>query len=158
VTLQIRPYRPEDLEAVAGIFRQAVRRTAIRDYSEAQVRAWAPDELDMPAFRERRAKTGTLVAELDGAVVGFTALEPDGHVDMLYVHPDHGGRGAARAMLEAVEARARAAGADRLFTEASLTARPVFERLGYVVLAAQTVERNGERFTNFRMERRLAER
>ena len=83
MTLQIRPYRPEDLEAVAGIFRQAVRRTAIRDYSEAQVRAWAPDELDMPAFRERRAKTGTLdgvntlagvVYDADGRLLAFAFM------------------------------------------------------------------------------------
>jgi putative acetyltransferase len=42
-----------------------------------------------------------------------------------------------------------------LYTEASITARPAFEAQGFRVIAAQTVERRGESFTNYRMEKAL---
>jgi putative acetyltransferase len=152
----IRPYRPSDLEALIALFRDAVRQVARRDYSEAQVRAWAPDAIDRARWAARRADRPTWVAEAGGDIAGFTDLEPDGHIDMLFVHPGQQGRGVATALLAQVEAAARAQGIGRLFTEASITARPVFERRGFRVVAPQTVSLRGQRLTNYRMERVLA--
>jgi putative acetyltransferase len=138
------------------VFRAAVRVTARTDYSEAQVRAWAPDEIDEGAWATARAKARTLVAERDGAPVGFIDLEPDGHIDMLFVHPAEQRRGTAAALLGRVEAAAREAGIARLYTEASITARGFFERRGFRVVAPQTVELRGQRFLNYRMAKELA--
>ena len=74
---------------------------------------------------------------------------------MLFVHPDHHRKGVATALLATAEAAARAAGLKRMHTEASLTARPAFEASGYSVIAAQTVQFNGQSYRNFRMEKRL---
>jgi putative acetyltransferase len=52
---------------------------------------------------------------------------------MLFVHPDAGRRGVARALVEAVVAKARALGLSELRTHASRTARPAFERFGFAV-------------------------
>jgi putative acetyltransferase len=41
----------------------------------------------------------------------------------------------------------------RVFTEASIMARPFFERNGFQVIAAQIVEKRGQKFQNFRMEK-----
>nr|WP_255371682.1 GNAT family N-acetyltransferase [Cellulosimicrobium sp. CUA-896] len=89
----------------------------------------------MTGWDERRHGADTLVAELDGIVVGFSDLRPDGLVDMLFVDPRAGGRGVARALLTAVQADARARGIVELRTLASRSARPVFERLGFTVVA-----------------------
>ena len=43
-----------------------------------------------------------------------------------------------------------------MYAEASITARPAFESQGFTVIAAQTVERRGESFTNYRMEKSLS--
>ena len=58
-------------------------------------------------------------------------------------------------MLSALIAEARRVGLARLFTEASITARPFFEAHGFTVLAAQVVTCRGVEFVNYRMERRL---
>jgi putative acetyltransferase len=154
--IAIRDYEPGDLDAVIDLFTRAVREVAIHDYSAGQVRAWAPDEPDRAAWAARRASRPTFIAEIEGAVAGFSDLEPHGHVDMMFVHPHWQGRGVASALLTHVETRARAAGLCRLTTEASLTARPFFARRGFVVLAEQTVSLRGQAMTNFRMEKRLA--
>ena len=74
---------------------------------------------------------------------------------MLYVHPDFRRQGVARALLERVELSARALDVRRLYTEASITARPVFETQGFRVTVPQLVTVRGESMTNYRMEKRL---
>jgi putative acetyltransferase len=96
------------------------------------------------------------VAEEAGCPVGFAELEPNGHVDRVYVSADHQRRGIGGQMLTAVVAEARRVGLARLFTEASITARPFFEAQGFTVLAPQVVTCRGAEFINYQMERVLA--
>lgn len=155
--LSIRRYRPDDLDAVIDIFQRAVRLTAAKDYSPAQIEAWA--QVDRGRWAARRLDHPTWLALAGAQPAGFTDLEEagalGGHLDMLFVDPDHGGRGVARALVATVEAEARRAGLRRLFTEASITARPFFERQGFRLIADQEVERNGQRLRNFRLEKPL---
>jgi putative acetyltransferase len=137
------------------VFWDAVRVSARRDYTDKQVRAWAPDRLDRDGWANRLAKLRVWVAEEGGAPRGFCAMESDGHVDQLYVHSASQGRGLATALLAEAEASARAGGVARLYTEASITARPFFEHCGFRTLAEQTVRLRGEDFRNFKMEKFL---
>lgn len=152
---RIRAYRPEDAPALLAVFRDSVRRSAHHDYSAEQLAAWAPDQMDDSAWAARRASRPTWVAEVEGKPVGFTDLEADGHLDMLYVAADYQGRGLASALLDAVLSAAKEQGLERVFTEASLTAKPFFERRGFRVLQEQTVQRLGQTLVNFRMERKM---
>jgi N-acetylglutamate synthase-like GNAT family acetyltransferase len=61
-----------------------------------------------------------------------------------------------RMLMAAIEAEARRIGLARLFTEASITARPFFEDQGFTVIAPQMVTCREVEFVNFRMERLLA--
>lgn len=153
--IKVRPYRAEDAPGLVTLFRRSVREAAAAHYTAAQRLAWAPDRIDVAAFAARRAGKPTWVAEIAGVLAGFIDLEPDGHIDMLYVSADHQRRGVARMLYRAVEARARGQGFARLDTEASLVARPFFEAQGFTMLAEQTVPRGDQRLTNFRMEKRL---
>ena len=153
--IKVRFYRPEDAEELTILFQRSVREAAAPYYTAAQRVAWAPDDIDRPAFAARLADKPTWVAQLAGRLAGFIDLEPDGHIDMLYVSADHQRRGVAAVLYRALEMRARGQGLTRLFTEASLAARPFFEAKGFIVIAEQQVERRGQRLTNFRMEKRF---
>ncbi len=155
--IRIREYRPDDVTALIDLFRGAIRTTALRDYSASQVLAWAPDEIDPEVFARRRASKQTWVAEINGQIAGFVDLESDGHIDMLYVHAEHQRKGIARTLLDHIEKAANHSGLDRLYTEASITARPSFERGGFQVITTQNVTINGETLTNYRMEKRIGE-
>ena len=97
----------------------------------------------------------TFIAEIDGVIIGFSDLEPDGHIHMMYVHADHQGKGVATTLLGYIEGKARQAGVSRLYSEISLTARPFFDRRGFIVLAQQEVPLRGQTLINFRMEKQL---
>ena len=153
----LRPYRREDAPALLALFRDTIRRVNSRDYSPAQVAAWASDDIDTVAWFGRFTGRFVPVAEESGRPVGFAELEPDGHVDRVYVSADRQRRGVGRQLLAAIVAEAQRAGLARLFTEASITARPFFEAHGFAVLAPQVVRCRGAEFVNYRMERVLAE-
>src|SRR5207237_10462545 len=124
-----------------------------RDYSPPQVATWASDDIDMVAWFGRFAGRFVPVAEEAGRPVGFAELEPNGHVDRVYVSADHQRRGIGRQLLAALVAEARRVGLTRLFVEASITARPFFEAQGFVVLAPQVVTCSGAEFVTLRMGR-----
>jgi putative acetyltransferase len=153
--IEIRDYHDSDGAALAGIFQRAVREIARKDYSRAQVMAWAPDAPDTAMFVARRSTRPTFVAEYDGKLAGFTDLDEDGHIDMFYVNPDFQRRGVASAMLRFLAERAQNEKRKRLHSEVSITARPVFERHGFKVLTYQTVQTNGQALGNYRMEKLL---
>jgi putative acetyltransferase len=153
--ITIRPYETGDAANLASLFRDSVRTIAARDCTARQLQAWAPDVIDEGKFGQRCETKMTWVAEVGGRIASFSDLEPDGHVDMLYVHPDFQRRGVARALLHHVEERARRMNLRRLHTEASITAQPAFEAMGYRVILLQTVAIRGESLMNYRMEKRL---
>lgn len=89
--------------------------------------------------------------------MGFSDLTEDGCLDMMFVHPEFQGLGIASHLLSRVEKEALNLGFTRIYTEASRTARPFFERRGFRVITRQTVEKRGQSLENFRMEKLYTE-
>lgn len=153
--ITIREFDEKDAAATARLFFESVRRGAATQYSEAQRQAWAPDLPDPGEWRERLGGLRTWIAEVEGKMAGFMSVTPTGHLDLAFVHPDWIGTGVARALYGPVEQYARQSGLSRLTSDASLLARPFFERQGWQVLREQQPVRNGVVLTNFRMEKKL---
>ena len=149
----VRRYRPSDLDAAIAIYQSAIRDVASRDYDPVQVAGWFA--VDRKEWEPWRLRCPTWIAEVDGVPAGFSDLEPDGHLDMMFVHGRFQGRGVATALLNEVEFLARRLCLGRIFTEASITARPFFARRGFTVIAPQVLEFDGVTFKNFRMEKLL---
>jgi len=153
--LSIRPFQTEDAVALSALYAASVRALGARDYSVAQIEAWASLTPSAEALTERmRDGRSRLIAVIDD-IVGFIDIEADGHIDLLYVAPAAAGVGVARALLETGEALAPLSGAGRLYAEASETARPVFERLGYSVICRRDFEVAGVPIHNWAVEKPL---
>ncbi|MBX5161084.1 MULTISPECIES: GNAT family N-acetyltransferase [unclassified Rhizobium] len=131
----IRPYTPGDVDATIDIFLRAIREVSSKDYSPAEIEAWAKVE-DCSRWAERRISRPAWIAEFDGKPAGFSDLTGDGCLDMMFVHPDFQGLGFGR-----------------IYTEASRTARPFFERKGFWVVTKQIVAKRGQSLENFLMEK-----
>jgi putative acetyltransferase len=149
----VREYGTDDLEAVVMLFQRSVREVASRDYSPAQISAWAPEPPDLEAWARRLETGGVFVYERNDEIAGFARVDETGCVDLLYVHPEVQRQGVARALLDRVIWWAATRGLRHLRSEVSITARPFFESIGFRVLRQQMVERRGVSLQNFRMER-----
>lgn len=153
--MKVRAYEARDAHKISQLFYETVHAVNRADYSPEQLRAWAPEAPDPALWHARMQSRCTLVAEEEGEVVAFAELEEDGHLDMFYCRQDRVGQGVGSRLYEAVEHEARAWKLARIFTEASITARPFFRRQGFVTVREQTVTRHGVELTNFVMEKTL---
>ncbi|SMQ74417.1 Acetyltransferase, GNAT family [Altererythrobacter xiamenensis] len=131
----IRQYREGDAGALAEITGAAIHAIGPRAYSRAQVMAWAARHPGAERFVSSATKGALIFIAVDDndRPVAYALLEPDGHLDMLYCHPDHTRRGLAGQLLAEADLNARRQGISKLYTEASELARPAFQRAGYRV-------------------------
>lgn len=121
--------------AIAALTLAAIRETGLRAYSPEQVAAWsARYSVERLLDGAARGDVILVAADPDDTHVAYTALEADGHLEMLYCHPDHTGRGLGLRLLAEAEKVALTLGVTHLHTEASELARPVFARAGFTLL------------------------
>jgi putative acetyltransferase len=152
----IRSFEPADAEALATLFHESVHQTGIQDYSAEQVAAWSPSKPDPEKYlRQAQGRTFLVALRDDGVVIGYGDLEPNGHIDHLYCHPDVVGTGVGSAIYAELEATASKTGVDVLFVEASEGARRLFERRGFSVDARNDFLVNGVAFHNYRMSKSI---
>jgi putative acetyltransferase len=119
------------------------------------VAVWALQaDLDF-LWMEKLSETHVLLAWMDGRLAGFGTLTTDCNIEMLYTAVDAQGKGVATRLLAELETEARRRGYEWLVTDASLTARRVFERNGFELIREQTVELRGAPFTNYKMMKAL---
>nr|WP_216606173.1 GNAT family N-acetyltransferase [Vibrio sp. AIC-3] len=140
------------------IFFHTVRNVNVRDYSQQQVEAWAPSSFDFALWKKRMNGLQPFVAELDGCVVGYTDLQPNGLIDHFFCHHEYQGKGVGKALMEHVFTVGRVRGISRYFSEVSITARPFYEHLGFKVVNEQEVEMRGVKLTNYVMEKVVEDR
>ncbi|MDZ8242367.1 MAG: GNAT family N-acetyltransferase [Nostoc sp. ChiQUE01a] len=151
----IREYRVSDTKVIMKLFHDTIHQINIGDYSQEQVDAWAPKNMDYEVWHKRLQFKLPYIAEDNGEIVGFAELEADGHIDCFYCHSKYQRKGIGSKLLNHLENTAKSQGIKRLYTEASITAKAFFENKGFNVVKEQQVERRGVWFKNYVMEKYL---
>ncbi len=151
--MRLRIYKIADTEEIIKLFYDTVHEVNIHDYTKEQVDAWASANIDIEVWIKSLKSKFTYVAEKQGKIIGFGELEANGHIDRFYCHKDFQRKGVGRKILEQIELKANSLGVKKLFTEASITAKPFFENQGFIVIKKQEVERREQKFINFVMEK-----
>lgn len=147
--MTIRNYQREDCAETAALFSHTVHTVNARDYSKAQLDAWAAGADDLEKWNQRFETHYSVVAVEDGEIVGFGDIDGDGYLDRLFVHAARQRQGIASAICDTLESAARG----RIETHASITAKPFFESRGYHVVREQRFELRGVMISNFVMEK-----
>ena len=153
-----RPARPEDVPALAALYRDAALRLGPAVYTPAQVRAWASFADDAPGFRRYVVDNDTWVAArpADAAPIGFCGVGAQGgvhEIHSLYVAVDHARQGIGRELLARTLGRAQAAGATRFAAWVTPFSRPLFLAAGFVQTQAVQAPFAGTLFERYRVER-----
>lgn len=105
------PIEPSDADAVATLFHAFVREAGAREYSAEQIAEWSPSKPDPKIYlRQAQGRIFLVAVDADGRLLGYGDLEPNGHIDHLYCHPDMIETGVGSAIYAALEAAARRAG------------------------------------------------
>lgn len=155
--IELRPANCKEIARLWALRTRAVAHACTAHYSAPVLAAWlaapAPESL-----RRLVAQGGAIVAEEDGALLGYAALDAaSGEVDAVFVEPAQHGRGTGALLLAAIEDMARKAGHTRLFLSASLNAVPFYGRAGFVAVREELYpHRSGVQIPSVYMEKLLA--
>ncbi|MCL1829907.1 MAG: GNAT family N-acetyltransferase [Oscillospiraceae bacterium] len=156
--LEIVKYEPKHRGSILRLFHDTVHSVNSKDYTQAQLNAWAPDDIN-ESLVERWLERNDLflVAVQREKIVGFGAANLFGYFDLLYVHKDYLRIGIATAIANHIEKYMYDIQITTVTASASLTSKPFFEQRGYTVIGKQKKEFNGCSFINFNMIKDLSD-
>ena len=148
----IRAALQSDAVELKNLFQNTVLAINRRDYSQAEVEDWASCGDDLSNI-EDMIKTHYFIVAVNqqSEIVGFSSITPQGYLHSMFVHKDFQGEGIATILLNEIEQYAITNGIIRITSEVSLTARPFFEKKGYIVEEEQKRKANQLSLTNFWM-------
>ncbi len=153
--LQIRRYQPGEESALYEVFFTAIHLVACHDYTIEQVEAWAPRNLDMTLWRNRIRDINPFVADLNGELVGYADVQPNGYIDHFFVSGMHPRRGIGSLLMKRILAQAGTLAVPTLTSHVSRTAQPFFAKFGFVVTEQRYPEVRGVVIPNARMSLNL---
>ncbi|MFW2488728.1 GNAT family N-acetyltransferase [Clostridium chromiireducens] len=151
--MNIRLYKTADCEEIIKLFYETVHSINAGDYTKSRLKAWAPKQIDITEWDKSFSKDYTIVVENSGKILGFANLDHTGYFDKLFVHKDHQGQGIATMIANELEKYSQENDIRVITVEASITAKPFFEKRGYFTVKQQEVERKGQLLTNFIMKK-----
>ncbi|MCB9228221.1 MAG: GNAT family N-acetyltransferase [Deltaproteobacteria bacterium] len=155
--ISIRKFKDGDANQCAQLFYETIHTVNAKDYTLEQLNAWAPEitQERVERFRCFLNKNISFVAETDSLIVGFSDLQDNGYLNCLFVHKEFQGQRIASKLYGTIEKEALKIGIKILTTEASITARPFFDRQGYSLVKEQEKLHNGVLLKNFIMKKEL---
>ena len=131
--MKIRRFELADTDAVANVYREAIRRFGPSKYTPEQVAAWARYPTDVHDFGLRLAKGYTLVAEEDSRIYAFGQLEPSDCFAFLYTSGCAKTKCLGALIYDALEKQAYSEGVIDVYAEVSRLGRLFCERRGFTI-------------------------
>ena len=154
--VQLRPFDTQDTTALLDLFRETIHTVNAKDYPPEIVVALAPPYPDVKKKQSKFKNSKTVVAHLDGKIVGFANLDNDlSSIGMLYVHKDHLNQHIGSRLLKSLEKKLFKREVLKASVEASITSKSFFEKKGYHVVKENKKMLNGIEFVTYSMERDL---
>ncbi len=130
----LREFRLGDEPALRAVFESAIHEVAIRDYTPAQVDAWAPRVFDAALWARRMQGIAPFVVERDGRIVAYADVQASGYIDHFFVAASAAGQGLGGRLMRRLHARADELGIAVLTSEVSRTAQPFYRHFGFEVV------------------------
>jgi len=151
--VRIRRYQEGEEAALFDVYYSAIHLVACRNYTPEQVEAWAPRDLAPDLWRNRIRGIKPFVAELEGQLVGYADLQPNGYIDHFFVSGNHPRKGIGSELMRHLLAEAEAQGIPVLTSDVSRTAQPFYESFGFTVVEHRFPQLRGVVLPNALMRR-----
>ncbi len=174
-SFSVESFSEQKINEVMDLFYSSVQAIPNSIYSEQQKNAWVSTPAS-PTIASNNASNNTsnfstwnnqlserlkenkenktYLALVENKVVGFTVIKT-GYIDLLYTHPDFQRQGIASRLLGFISQKAKMKNIKRLSTDASMIAKPFFEKHNFRVIKKNTIKRGKVNLINFSMEKFL---
>lgn len=146
--MEIRKYQSADCQEVFDLFYDTVHTINAIDHTKEQLDSWVNRNMDLKEFDAALKNSCCYVATVNDVIIGFGDIDVEGHIQHLFAHKDHQGKGVASAILRKLEETADS----KIFVNASSTAYGFYERMGYIRVGDKTFSVDDVTFTVHTME------
>ncbi|WP_225561064.1 GNAT family N-acetyltransferase [Comamonas sp. CMM02] len=154
--MEIRKFKMGDEAALFHVYFTAIHEVAIRNYTQEQVNAWAPPEVDQKMWAQLVQKIQPFVAVLNGVIVGYADVQASGYIDHFFVSGHYPRQGIGTQLMARIHEEAEFLKLTELTSNVSKTAEPFFALHGFSVLERRSEVLHGVTLQNARMRKALA--
>jgi putative acetyltransferase len=151
----IRRYAAGEEPALFDVYFTAIHLVASHDYTPEQIQAWAPRDLDVDLWKRKMREINPFVADLNGELVGYADVQPNGYIDHFFVSGKHPRRGIGSLLMKRILAEAASLSIPLLTSHVSRTAQPFFQTFEFVITVQRYPEVRGVIVPNALMCRRM---
>lgn len=130
----VRKAEPRDTQAAVEVLRRSITELCTLDHhgDAATLAQWLANKTTRDFLSWLAAEDNfCVVAEANDQIMGVGLLHRGGEVRLCYLAPGAQGQGLGKAILGALEEKAREWGLRKLHLESTVSARPFYERVGY---------------------------
>jgi len=153
--MYIKKYKPGEEKRLWEIFFNTIHNINIRDYSQSQILAWAPPDLDTEIWKNKIESINPFVVVNGEDIIAYADLQESGLIDHFYCDYRWHRKGVGSLLMRKIQDEANQKGIASLFSEVSITAKAFYASHGFIVTKNQVVEIRNARFINYRMEKQL---
>lgn len=156
--LSFEQFSLSDRKEIQQLFVDTIRAICQTDYSAEQIKIWTDSVKNIERWDEILLTQDVIVAKIEDKIVAFGTLKDKNYIDLFYVHKAFQGLKIASKLFYEIEKEAVRSEQSYLTADVSTTAKPFFEKMGFLILRQQTVVRQNVEFTNYKMKKLLLEK
>lgn len=144
-----------DLKEMQQLYIETIQSVCKNDYNDEQRKVWSSGINNTERWLEVLNTQFVLLATIENQIAGFGTLKDGNYIDFFYIHKDFQRRGIADQILTELELEAKKQHSKIITSDISITARPFFEKKGFVVITEQKNIRQDIELINYKMKKKL---
>ncbi|OXA79990.1 putative acetyltransferase [Flavobacterium aquidurense] len=144
-----------DLVEMQEMYIETIKWVCKNDYTPLQIDAWVSGLNNTERWLKLIHEQYVLLATINDQIVGYGTLKNGNYIDFFCVHKDFQRQGIADKVFTELEHEAIKENSKTITADISITAKPFFEKKGFVVKAKQKNMRLGVELINYKMEKEL---
>lgn len=144
-----------DLAEMQEMYIETIKWVCKNDYTPLQIDAWVSGLNNTERWLKVIHNQYVLLAIIQDKIVGYGTLKNGNYIDFFCVHKDFQRQGIADEVFTELELEAKKENSKTITADVSITAKPFFEKKGFVVKAMQKNIRLGVELMNYKMEKEL---
>ncbi|WP_264552367.1 GNAT family N-acetyltransferase [Flavobacterium sp. N2038] len=142
-----------DLKEMQQLYIETIQSVCKNDYNPEQIEAWIYGVKNTDRWVEVIETQFVLLAIIENQIAGFGTLKGGNYIDFFYIHKDFQRQGIAAKLLIELELEAKNQHSKIITSDISITAKPFFEKKGFITKAEQKNIRLNATLINYKMEK-----
>lgn len=144
-----------DLKEMQEMYIETIKWVCKSDYNPLQINAWISGLDDTERWLKVIHSQFVLLAINDTKIVGYGTLKDGNYIDFFCVHKDFQRQKIADNLFNQLETEAIKEHSKTITADVSITAKPFFEKKGFITKSEQKNIRLGVELINYKMEKEL---